>query len=159
MFFCARRRLLSAAAAGGEDSSRTPARLQNRIYAGVVLRVCVSEPCESLLLPGPGWLVGHAASLARCGGGCHPPAAPRPRAPARLPASPQRLYCRGTDEAAASPGFGDETAGGGGFDRHVRFLPPRSGPVRSVLPVTLARSQRRIGLRALGTWLAMMDYA
>jgi hypothetical protein len=37
----------------------------------------------------------------------------------------------------------------------------RLGPVRSVFPVTLApsQSQRRIGLRALGTWLAMMDYA
>ena len=74
----------------GEDSSRPPARLQNRIYAGVVLRVCVSEPCESLL---PGCLsLRGAVGL--------PPA----RGP-RLPAHPHTALLGRAEAPPASPDF------------------------------------------------------
>lgn len=121
--------------------SRPPARLQNRIYAGVVLRVCVSEPCESLLL-----LAGPAGSYSLLPvpvrWGCHPPAACRPRLPAPTPTplcrgrrngqtaeAPTSFSTFSRDFATKPGGVAVWTVGRGGF---VTSRLCRLGPVRFI---------------------------
>jgi hypothetical protein len=121
-----------------EDSSRLPhappARLQNRIYAGVVLRVCASEPCESLLPP---YSRGADARWWPCGGSSS--SSPRPPLSARPAQHEPEQHARPPHRAAAAekedgwsvePGFCSDFQrvllrrnGGiwhGGFDRILR---------------------------------------